>query len=310
MKKNRAATALEDDPALMILSMTGYGAAECADDGVGYAVEIRSVNNRYLKLTIKLPEWLQFLEADIEKRLRARLARGSVLYTLRFRRTDGLGGPELDGAILQAYVDRLAAIRTPEGVQATIDLAALAQLVVQAGPGDLDAEQKQRVSAVVGELTDRALDALVDMRRIEGRALRDDLRESCTAIRAQLDVIRARAPLVVREYHERLRSRVNMLLSAGKFELEEDALAREVAVYAERCDVNEEVSRLTSHLDQFDRICERGEQAGRTLDFLTQELLREANTIESKSNDAEIARCVVEIKGRIDRLKEQVQNVE
>jgi uncharacterized protein (TIGR00255 family) len=101
-----------------------------------------------------------------------------------------------------------------------------------------------------------------------------------------------------------------MLMNASKLELEADALAREVAIYAERCDVNEELSRLTSHLDQFASICDRGDQAGRTLEFVTQELLREANTIGSKSNDAAIARDVVEIKGRIDRLKEQVQNVE
>jgi len=148
------------------------------------------------------------------------------------------------------------------------------------------------------------------MRRVEGKALREDLHESCHAIRELLASVRERAPAVVDEYHERLHTRVSTLMSTGKFELEADALAREVAIYAERCDVNEEVSRLSSHLDQFEQICDRGEQAGRTLDFLSQELLREANTIASKSNDATITRNVVEIKGRIDRLKEQAQNVE
>jgi uncharacterized protein (TIGR00255 family) len=294
----------------MILSMTGYGAAERVDDGIGYAVAIRSVNNRFLKLTVKLPDWLQFLEPDMEKLLRSRLGRGSVLYSLRIKRADDPGGAGFDTSMLQEYVDRMASIRMPDGVQATIDLAGLAQLLTLTEPRSFDDEQRQHTLRVVTELTERAIDGLEEMRRVEGRALRQDLHETCQAIRGLLNTVRDRAPLVVNEYHERLRSRVALLMSTGKFELEADALAREVAIYAERCDVNEEVSRLTSHLDQFEQICDRGEQAGRTLDFLSQELLREANTIASKSNDAEIARCVVEIKGRIDRLKEQVQNVE
>jgi len=122
--------------------------------------------------------------------------------------------------------------------------------------------------------------------------------------------IAKRAPGVIDEYHERLRSRVAALMEAGGFELQEDGLIREVAVFAERCDIAEEVTRIESHLMQFDELCARSEPVGRTLDFLTQELLREANTIASKSNDAAIARNIVEVKTIIDRLKEQVQNVE
>ena len=119
-----------------------------------------------------------------------------------------------------------------------------------------------------------------------------------------------RAPMVVEEYHQRLKSRVASLLEAGGFELHEEGLMREVAVFAERCDITEELTRLGSHLDQFLDLCDRPEPVGRTLDFLTQELLREANTIASKSNDTAIARNVVEVKATIDRMKEQVQNVE
>ncbi len=294
----------------MILSMTGYGAAECVDDGVSCAVGIRSVNNRYLKLSIKTPEALQFLEPAIERQLKGRLARGTVSYSLRARRADDLGIAGFDVPTLQGYVDRMSRVRLPPGLQGTIDLVGLAQFLSSAEPIELGREHKERMARVVAELTDGALDSLIDMRRTEGQALRADLDESCEAIRGLLVAIRARAPMVVDEYHERLRARVQTLMSAGKFELEADALAREVAIFAERCDVNEEVSRLSSHLDQFGQVCDRGEQAGRTLDFLAQELLREANTIASKSNDAAITRNVVDIKGRIDRLKEQVQNVE
>jgi uncharacterized protein (TIGR00255 family) len=137
-----------------------------------------------------------------------------------------------------------------------------------------------------------------------------DLYASLAGIRREVESVQGRAPMVVDEYHERLKARVGMLMQKGGFELQADGLMREVAIFAERCDIGEEINRLSSHLDQFVELCERGEQVGRTLDFLTQELLREANTIGSKSNDAVIARSVVTVKGLIDRLKEQVQNVE
>jgi uncharacterized protein (TIGR00255 family) len=290
--------------------MTGYGAAECVDEGVSYTLSIRSVNNRFLKITIKMPESLQFLEPEVEKLLRSRIARGSVVYSLHVRTADDNGVGGFSVALLQDYVNRMAKVKMPPGIQGTIDLAGLAQLLALADPVDLDDEAIERNRRLVTDLTNRAVDALVAMRREEGQSLSRELRELCDSIRDRLGGIRERAPAVVEEYHQRLRSRVQMLMNASKLELEADALAREVAIYAERCDVNEELSRLTSHLDQFASICDRGDQAGRTLEFVTQELLREANTIGSKSNDAAIARDVVEIKGRIDRLKEQVQNVE
>ena len=289
----------------MILSMTGYGSAEHVENGLSYVLGIRSVNNRYLKLSVKLPERLQSLEADVEKQLRERLARGTISYTLRVRSESGTDFGGFDVAALQKYVDRLGHVRMPAGVQATIDLAALVELLAVGDALEPDEETRKRELKTVSDLTARALTALIEMRREEGQALRRDLHESCGAIRQLLKAVAARAPSVVEEYHERLRSRVAQLMAMGKFELEADALAREVAIYAERCDIHEELSRLGSHLDQFEQVCDRGEQAGRTLDFLTQELLREANTIASKSNDALITRNVVEIKGRIDRLKEQ-----
>lgn len=294
----------------MIQSMTGYGAAEVAHDGVSYAVEIRAVNHRYLKLSIKLPEHLQFLEIDVDRQLRPKLARGSVLYTLRTRQDMQAGQRALNLEALQQYVVALTSVRVPEGVTPTIDLAAVASLPgVCEGPA-LDEETRRTHAKVVAELTESALDQVSAMRRQEGQALRADLAACCGAIRRELKQIFERAPVVIEEYHERLRQRVLTLTRAAQLELDADSLAKEVAVFADRADISEEITRLRSHLDQFDQICERDESIGRTLDFLAQELLREANTIASKSNDAAIARGVVEIKRWIDRLKEQVQNVE
>lgn len=293
----------------MICSMTGYGSARVSENGTCRELEIRSVNNRYLKLAIKLPEHLQFAETDVDRFLRGKVARGSVSLSLRMR-TDAGSSPPVDVGLLQQYVTALSQVRLPTGVQPVIDLATIASLPGVSGPGNLDEEARRREVETVLSLAGKALDAMLVMRRDEGRTLRSDLLSCCGAIRERLANIAERAPGVVNEYRDRLRTRVSTLMQGGGFELEADALAREVAIYAERCDISEEIHRLTSHLGQFSELCDRGEQVGRTMDFLAQEMLREANTIGSKSNDAAIARSVVEIKGLIDRVKEQVQNVE
>lgn len=293
----------------MIVSMTGYGAAEHTENGVCHVLELRSVNNRYLKLSIKLPEHLQFAESDIDRLLRRRLARGTVSYTVRVR-GDAAALKPVDMAVLQKYLDAFSQVRFPAGIQPVIDLAAAASLPGVSDAPVMDEDAQQRCMTMLAELTNRGLNALIEMRREEGRTLQGELLGCCEAIRKHLASIAVRAPKVIDEYRERLRSRVATLMQEGGFQLEADGLLREVALYAERCDISEEISRMSSHLDQFVEVCDREEQVGRTLDFLAQELLREANTIGSKSNDAGIARSVVEIKGLIDRLKEQVQNVE
>ncbi len=294
----------------MIRSMTGYGAVQHVEDGVSYALEIRSLNNRYLKLSIKVPEHLQFLESDIEKLVRNRIARGSIGYALRVRGEGAAALRSLDPAALQWYVEQLSRARTSEGVQTTIDLATVAQLPGVCESPELAENARTHQLDFVTDLTNRAIDILSQMRGEEGVALRADLLKWCQQIGERLAECNVRAPKVVEEYHERLKSRVASLMQAGGFELEAEGLMREVAIFAERCDISEEIVRLTSHLDQFVQLCDSDDQVGRTLDFLTQEMLREANTIASKANDAQIAQAVVQIKGLIDRLKEQAQNAE
>ncbi len=294
----------------MIQSMTGYGVVEHVEEDVSYVLEIRGVNHRYLKVSIKVPDRWQFLEGAIERVLRDRLSRGSVACVLRVRSENDLGPCSINTAVLQSYVDRLAKVQVPAGAQATIDFGSVLLIPGVTELPETDDETRQRQKALVETLTARLVDALIKMRREEGKALREALLESCGVIQGRLSGVAQRAPLVVGEYHERLKTRVAQLMAAGGFELQEEGLMREVAIFAERCDISEEVTRLHSHLDQFLELCDREEPVGRTLEFLAQEMLREANTIASKSNDAVIARHVVEIKGLIDRLKEQVQNVE
>lgn len=294
----------------MIQSMTGYGAAQHVEDGVSYALEIRSFNNRYLKLSIKLPEYLQFLESDVDRQVRSRIVRGTITYTLRVRSEGRVVLRPINMAALQGYVEQLSQTQPPAEAHATIDLATIALLPGVCEAPDLDDEARKRQLEIIANLADRAIDALIEMRREEGQALRRDLLGSCDAIQDHISQIAAQAPKVVDEYHQRLKTRVETLMRAGGFELEAEGLMREVAVFAERCDISEEIARLRSHLDQFTQLCDREDRVGRTLEFLSQEMLREANTVASKSNNADIARSVVEIKGLIDRLKEQVQNVE
>lgn len=294
----------------MIQSMTGYGSAQCSADGVNYAIEVRSVNHRYLKLSIRVPEAWQFAEPNIDKLMRAVMSRGSVSLALRIREERADLAAPVNVDVLQAYVNRLVQVTVPKSVAASIDLAALAQLpgVIESPPIDEDVRGRQLV--LIENLTRQALNVMAAMRRDEGVTLRGVLLETCQAIRDCLGAVAERAPRVIDEYHERLRQRVGRLVAEGGYELDQQSLAREIALYAERCDVAEEMVRLASHLEQFADWCDRKDPAGRTLDFIAQELLREANTIASKSNDAGIARAVVEVKGHIDRLKEQVQNVE
>ncbi len=292
----------------MICSMTGYGDAELTTQGVSYAVEIRSLNNRYFKASIKLPDPLAYLEPDIERLLRERLGRGSVTYSLRLRSISGLEAYEINIAALERYVRQLQPLAAL-GVGITVELGSTLSLPGVSQPPQLDEKEKQCQWAMVRQLTERVLEKADQMRATEGRALRADLLAHCQVVLDHLEAIRLRTPDVVKEYHQRLTQRVEELISQARLTLEVDSLAREVAIYAERSDISEEVSRLASHIQQFRELCDSNELAGRKLDFLTQEMLREANTIASKSNDVQIARGVIEVKASIDRLKEQTANV-
>ena len=289
--------------------MTGYGEAHCHEDGLTYSLELRSVNNRYFKPVIKLPESLQHLESEVEKWLRARISRGSVTCAVRIRSTGRQAAYDINVEAAQWYLDQLHQIK-PLSQDASVDMTALLMLPGVCLPKETSEEDKDHQGEIIRRLTDEAVGHLMEMRRIEGQALRDDLLANCQYIRERLDTIRQRSPIVVNEYHERLTKRVDQLTAKAQITLAEADLAREVALYADRCDISEELIRLASHLDQFAQLCAADQQNGRKLDFLAQELLREANTVASKANDAEICQRVVDVKSAIDRIKEQVQNVE
>jgi uncharacterized protein (TIGR00255 family) len=294
----------------MLNSMTGYGEAADEFDGVSYAVEIKAVNNRYLKTIIKLPEGTAFLEDDVDKELRRHLSRGTINYVLRLKAVAADALFEIDEAALRAVVTKLNAVSASVDVKGTIDLASLLNLPGIVQPVRPDEEQSARIKEFVLRLTARALDKLERMREAEGVFLEADLKKHCDAIHKELDTIRGCSGTVTLDYAKKLRKRVDELLAEAKLKLDEQTLAREVAILADRSDISEEIARLDAHLQQFAQIRQTDGQAGRRLDFLSQEMLREANTVASKAGDPQIARSVVDIKCLIERLKEQIQNVE
>lgn len=294
----------------MINSMTGYGSAAGVIDGAAYTLQIRTVNNRYLKTSIKLPDSLGFLEDDIEKLLRQNIYRGTINYVLRLKDDTDAASVDIDQRQLRKYVEKLTDFARGAEINCDIDLAALASLPGVILPEVPDERQAERFKKEVLSVTSQAISELKEMRTIEGAALEADLTANCGAIDKNLRQIAQRCGVVIKEYHEKLKKRVDELLAEAKLRLDAETLAREVAIYADRCDISEEIARLDSHLEQFLQSCKDNEHPGRKLDFITQEMLREANTIASKATDTGIVRCVLEIKCCIDRLKEQVQNVE
>ncbi len=294
----------------MIRSMTGFGAASTEVDGARYVVELRSLNSKYFKALIRLPDELQGLEAELELELGRRLTRGSVVMTVRFTDTSADAAATINAEALKRYLEQLSPVTGGDG-SPTIDVSSLLLLpgVLLFGTGE---ELVERARPVLQKLAAEACDRVLGMRTREGTNLYDHLHKHRRQIADRLDVIARRAPTVVELYRQRLKDRINALLAESGAGLREEDLIREVAVYAERSDITEEVSRLQGHLEQFAEIIDAddGEPAGRTLDFLSQEMLREANTIASKCLDVEISREIVEVKGDIDRIKEQVQSVE
>lgn len=292
--------------------MTGFGEAATEVQSVHYAVELRSINNKFYKAAIRLPEELEGMEAEIDSRLRRRLVRGSITLKVRLSDPTARAAYRINTEALQSYIEYLSRLPHEVGHPVPVDVAALIQLPGVLQPPDDFESRIDTARPIIHELIELACNRLIEMRDREGAMLHQDLHRHHGAIVERLENIARRTPLVVEEYHQRLRQRIESMLKDASVHVNETDLVREVAIYAERSDIAEEITRLNAHLSQFcDLIDSKDcEPVGRTLDFLAQELLREANTIASKSNDAQISRDIVEVKGAIDRIKEQVQNVE
>lgn len=290
--------------------MTGFGEGHRRQDGTAVAVEVRTINSRYLKVSVRAPEGYTSLESEIEGVVRQAVRRGTVQVNLRVDREASPDDFRINEVVLGSYrqqIDRLLAGSTASEETVLAAILSLPGVVHEATSHGVDTETQW---PVLREALTAALEQLAQMRTREGQAMADDLRANCAIIARELDAVEKRAPLVVEAYAQRLRERLNTLLAAHDVHVEPADIVREVGMFAERCDIQEEIVRLRSHLQQFDDIMRTDDSVGRKLEFVTQEMFRETNTIGSKANDADIARHVVEMKAAIERMREMIQNVE
>ena len=293
----------------MLLSMTGFGEARRQDEARAVAVEVRSVNGRHLKLSTRISDPFGPLETEVERLVRGRLKRGTVQLNLRVESTRRPEDYRLNLAALEGYRAQLLAFLgdVPEPPDLLSALLMLPGIVESTRPTVEDPRKEwPGLEPVVSE----ALDQLHQSRLEEGRSMELELRTLADGIVGHLGGIADRVPGVVAAYRDRLHDRVQALVQDRALSIEPEHLIREVAIFADRSDIAEEITRLRAHLQQFDDVLGSDDAPGRKLEFVVQEMGREANTIGSKANDVEITRAVVEIKGLLEKIRELIQNVE
>ena len=290
-----------------MLSMTGYGRGDCEIDGRQMTIELKSVNHRFLDLSFRMPRNLMFLEDEARKAIGARLSRGhvDVFITYRNLRTDAKI-VTADRALFDAYAQALDGL-SGAGMTDDRSLMSIARLPDVLVISEAE-EDREAVTALMLDALGEALDQLIAMRTREGEAMKRDLSEKVDAVERMTGEIEARYPRTVDEYRERLRAAVLELL--GDAEVDESRLLTEVALMADRSAIAEETVRLKSHVEQLRKLFESPEPIGRRIDFIVQELNREVNTISSKSQDIPSTRLTVDMKAEIEKLREQLQNVE
>ena len=288
--------------------MTGYGRGEATTSAVRFAVELQSVNRKHIDIALSLPRALQSIEAKIREKAQARVARGRLNISIALVPIgDGSALQVIDEGLAALYADSMRRLQQKLGLAGALDLDTVLRAPgVLLAPGqDIDAEG---VWPVLEQALDAALDALLKMRQTEGAALARDLGSRLSNLRDCVGRIQSRAPEIPAQYRVQLLER----LKAADLEisLSDERLQREIALFADRCDISEELTRLRSHFSQMEKLLKTDGPVGRTLEFLTQEIAREFNTLGVKSNDASISHWVVDGKAELEKIREQIQNIE
>lgn len=292
----------------MIKSMTGYGSAKGSVDGLDVQVEVKSVNNRYLDTAVRMPRTLLFAENIIKSAVQSHISRGKVDV---FVTVDSAGSDDavvkVNRPLLQSYVDALREIAADQGVPCDMNAMSLSRLpeVLSVEKRNLDAES---VSGELEAIAEMALNDFDDMRSREGEKLRADVEAKLCEIEGFVEAVEKAAPETVAAYRERLRSKMAEVLGAAG--IDENRILQEAAIFADHIAVDEETVRLRSHIAQLKTMLEAGSPIGRKIDFLIQEFNREANTIGSKCQNSGVAHIAVELKSDIEKIREQIQNIE
>lgn len=292
----------------MVKSMTGYGRKTIESEYWKVTIEMRSVNNRFLDIAVKMPKQYLPLEERIKKEISAALSRGHVdIFVTVEEVGDRKNSIAVDLGLARDYCRAMKEIAGETGLPYQLNIMNVASyygvLTAQKEESDLD-----ELWVTMGEAVRSSIGQLVEMRTVEGEKLAGDIRSRLDILAEIREKIMVRSPLVVSDYREKLAARIREYL--GGVELDEDKLLNEVAFFADKADIAEEITRLGSHFDQFLGNLEKDEPVGRKLDFILQEINREINTIGSKANDTEISHLVIEAKGELEKIREQVQNFE
>jgi len=293
--------------------MTGFGDSRGAGDGFSVSVEVRSVNNRHLKVTVRGTEPYPLMESEFEKVVRKSVRRGSVLVHIRVERASITSGLKINTAALTAYLVQLKEVCIAAGTPTLMDslAASVLQLPGIAPESELLGGPPEEEWPLVEETLTVALGKLDAVRKTEGKAMAEELLLYNRKMAEELQRVQAHLPRVMADYRQRILERVRQAVSGANVAVEPENLIREVAIFADRTDVAEEVTRFSAHLEQFNEIVKTGaEGAGRRLEFVVQEMGREANTMGSKAGDVTVSRHVVEIKSMLEKIRELIQNVE
>ena len=292
----------------MIRSMTGYGRAVMTLNGREITVEVRSVNNRFLDCSVKLPRAFSYAEDAVKQKIKEQVSRGKVDVFISVNTTAGENVKiSLNRPVLEGYLEALRTIAADYGVREDISATSLArfpEVFLLEKPEEDEAQNTADIVAVAQQ----AVSAYNAMRETEGAALAADLRAHAAIILSYVEKVEARSPVTVAEYRSRLENKLREVLESTT--IDEGRILTEAAIFADKVAVDEETVRLRSHLNQLESLLQSGGAIGRKLDFLLQEMNREANTIGSKGNDLEQTRNVVEIKAELEKIREQIQNIE
>lgn len=292
----------------MIKSMTGFGRAQETVDGMTVTVELKSVNHRYFEFTAKVPRTYGFLEEKLKSFLNARVSRGKMeCYVSIENLEESDMEVVVNPSLAKGYVDALRTLSETFGLKEDYSAISIAKfpdvLTLRKAPAD-----EEKIWNAVQKVTELAVERFVTMRETEGEKLRADILSKADTILEHVAFVESRSPQTVREYHEKLRQRMEELLE--NTQVDEQRLLTEAAIFADKVAVDEETVRLRSHISQLREFLNADEPTGRKLDFLVQEMNRESNTIGSKAQDVEIAKRVIAIKAEVEKIREQVQNIE
>ena len=294
----------------MVKSMTGFGRGEYTDGKRNVTAEIRTVNHRYADITVKMPKRYSFAEETVKSLVKEKIRRGKAEVSIIFENlTETDVTVRLNTPVAEQYLKNLKELQETYGLAGEIDVKLIASMpdVLRAVP---DVEDEDEITAAVSEAVRQAAAANDAMRQVEGQRLAEDLLKRGELVRSIVDRIGERAPLVAQEYVQKLNDRISELLD-GEAEIPADRILTEAAIFADKANITEELVRLDSHMKQLAQILNGSEgPVGKKLDFLVQEMNREANTIGSKANDLEITSCMLEAKSEIEKIREQVQNIE